>query len=359
MFYTAFLLTLLLTLPIIGSPVEVRNSVVTLPLTRRLNFSNGTINLVQHDEARFRDGRRADSIPVTNTYFQYTAAVGIGSPPTIYNLVVDSGSSVTWVDTTAYVETGTNVNTKQPVAETYGVVENCATFSEKVAQMEKAIQRQRENAITQHDVVDNMPAAICAYIWTIFLDILTLGTLPGALYDTIPTVTDYLVNQGKIGQHIVGIFFQPGTDLREVTFGRSDYNKYIDNIVYTHITATSPSSDFWGINQRITYGTTSILDPTAGYATGTTLDAVTRLLCLSPDQYMVLRNLDFHIGNEIFSLTPNSQIWPRSLNYKLHGGVQDGIYLIIADLGKPTDSWLDFVIGYLFMQCFYNIYKHK
>ncbi|KAG2065337.1 hypothetical protein BDR04DRAFT_1161527 [Suillus decipiens] len=120
MFHTAFLLILLLALPIIGSPVEVRNSVVTLPLTRRLN---GTINLVQHDhdEARmaaFRDGRRVGSIPVTNTYdLIYTTAVGID------NLIVNSGSSVTWVGaTTPYVETGTSISTKQPVVGSYGVV---------------------------------------------------------------------------------------------------------------------------------------------------------------------------------------------------------------------------------------------
>lgn len=38
------------------------------------------------------------TIPVTNlAYVQYTANIGVGSPPTYYNIVVDTGSSNTFV----------------------------------------------------------------------------------------------------------------------------------------------------------------------------------------------------------------------------------------------------------------------
>lgn len=131
MFPAASLLTtLLLALSIAASPVEIRNSPVTLPIARRLNTSGGTINLLQHDQSRAAAlksvggdtlNRRTGSIAVTNDAVSYIAAVGVGSPATTYNLIVDTGSSNTWVGaSTPYVKTSTSVNTGQPVAVSYG-----------------------------------------------------------------------------------------------------------------------------------------------------------------------------------------------------------------------------------------------
>ena len=51
--FSAFLLTILfMALPIAASPVDIRDSVITLPITRRLNTSNGTMNILEHDRAR-------------------------------------------------------------------------------------------------------------------------------------------------------------------------------------------------------------------------------------------------------------------------------------------------------------------
>lgn len=92
MFPAASLLTtLLLALSIAASPVEIRNSPVTLPIARRLNTSGGTINLLQHDQSRAAAlksvggdtlNRRTGSIAVTNDAVSYIAAVGVGSPAT-------------------------------------------------------------------------------------------------------------------------------------------------------------------------------------------------------------------------------------------------------------------------------------
>src|SRR6267154_3259029 len=89
--FSAFLLTtLFMALSVAASPVDVRNSVVTLPITRRLNTSNGTINILEHDRARaaaFKGisasplDRRDASIPIVNVAFNYVANVAIGNPP--------------------------------------------------------------------------------------------------------------------------------------------------------------------------------------------------------------------------------------------------------------------------------------
>lgn len=72
------------------------------------------------------------------------------------------------------------------------------------------------------------------------------------------------------------------------------------------------------------------------------------LLKLSKDNFKKLKNLDFSIGGQIFSLTPNAQIWPRSLNSDISGDA-DSIYLIIADVGAASGTGLDFVNGYTFL----------
>ncbi|KAG2078612.1 hypothetical protein BDR04DRAFT_998246 [Suillus decipiens] len=53
---------------------------------------------------------------------------------------------------------------------------------------------------------------------------------------------------------------------------------------------------------------------------------------------------------------PNTQIWPHSLNAKIGSPWVDVIYLVICNIGKPIGGGLDFVSGYVFMQCFYIAY---
>src|SRR6267154_3680599 len=146
--FSAFLLTtLFMALPIAASPVDVRNSVITLPITRRLNTSNGTINILEHDRAHAAAlkgisasplDRRDASILIINVAFHYIANVVIGNPPhpCKFNLereiaaanglsytdelVIDTGSANTWIGAnTKYVETSTSVNTGKEVKIPY------------------------------------------------------------------------------------------------------------------------------------------------------------------------------------------------------------------------------------------------
>ena len=106
------------------------------------------------------------------------------------------------------------------------------------------------------------------------------------------------------------------------------------DVAYVPITSTSPASNYWGIDQKVTYGDdTLILDTTAGIvdtgttliylasdafsayqqATGASLDESTGLLKLTSDQYDNLQSLFFEINGTTFELTKNAQIWPRSV----------------------------------------------
>jgi len=99
---------------------------------------------------------------------------------------------------------------------------------------------------------------------------LTQGTVSGV--DSVPTVTDNLYSKGTIGTEALGVYFAPGGSAGELTFGGFDSSKTTSSVNYVPLTTTSPSSYYWGIDQSITYGSSTILSATAGIVdTGTTL----------------------------------------------------------------------------------------
>jgi len=55
-----------------------------------------------------------------------------------------------------------------------------------------------------------------------------------------------------------------------------------------------------------------------------------------------------------FEFTKNAQTWPRSLNTAI-GGSASTIYLAINDIGSPSGSGLDFILGLPFLQRFYVV----
>ena len=87
---SALLLTLAFTLAVSANPVVIRDSPITLPITKRLN-ANGTFNLLERDQARVKGlkqfarqktaGTLVDavvaSVPVTNQAVDYVANVSI------------------------------------------------------------------------------------------------------------------------------------------------------------------------------------------------------------------------------------------------------------------------------------------
>jgi hypothetical protein len=335
---------------------------------------------LQHDKARvasLKEAKGSGSLPVTNVANGYIAKVGVGSPATTYDLVVDTGSSNTWVGSnTAYVKTSTSVSTGQPVDVGYGSGYFSGTEYTDTVTLSTGL------TITKQSIgVASSSSGFSGVdgILGIGPVDLTVGTLTNLPTSKIPTVTDNLHSQGTIAQNVIGIFFGPTTSQTvtngEITFGGTDAAKYTGAIGYTPITTTNPASTYWGINESITYGSTTILSSTAGIvdtgttflyvasdayskyksATGATLDSATGLLLVSSAQYGALKNLNFHIGSNTYALTPNAQIWPRSLNTNI-GGSSTAIYLIINDIGTPSGSGFDFVNGYTFLERFYSVY---
>ncbi|KIJ25549.1 hypothetical protein M422DRAFT_193362 [Sphaerobolus stellatus SS14] len=368
-----------------GHPViKIRDSPISLQIAARLNVT-GAANLVQVTKALqssktvkvaagiFASDRRI-GVPATNAAVLYTANVEVGSPSTSYTLIVDTGSSNTWIGASKqYTPTNSSKSTNETVAVSYGSGFFVSIIYDTVT-LGRACIRQ-SIGVADFSIGFNGLDGILG----LGPDDLTNGTLSPNNTKIIPTITDVCYIQSRE----VGISFEPTNSLSitngEMSFGGADERKYTGRITYAPLTSTSPANEYFGIDQRITYGRSSlILTHTAGIvdtgttlvllasdalktyqnATGAVFDDETGLLRLTTEQFDNLKSLFFHIGNAVFEFTANAQAWPRSLNGMINGS-PDAVYLIINDLGTETGQGLDFVNGYVFLERFYSVFDSR
>ncbi|KAF8141308.1 acid protease [Boletus edulis] len=380
--FKAFLPLILITSTAVDAIfVSRRTGKTTLSFATKIN-ELGTLNVAERDRARAQAmkqggqlGQRS-SIMDSNTGVNYVVQVGIGSPATNYTLLLDTGSGNTWVGAgKPYVPTKTSRNTGEAVSVSYG----SGSFSGE--EWIDTITLSPSLVIRQQSIGVTSQASGIAHGLDGILGLgpinLTMGTVNGM--NTVPTVSDNLHSQGTISKEVLGVYFIPEssstTKSGELMFGGYDHSTIVGPVFYVPLTKTQLASDYWGIEQSISYGDDIIQPSTAGIIdTGTTLiliatnafqeyknmtggtpDSVTGLLKITSEQYDNLKPLVFIVGSEPFVLTPNAQIWPRSLNTAI-GGSADAIYLIVSDIGSPSGSGLDFVNGYTFLERFYSVY---
>ncbi|KAG1789277.1 acid protease [Suillus plorans] len=352
------------------------SSPATLKLAVRIN-SYGIKNIAAADRARIqaRQAGGSSSISAINNVMTYTADIGVGSPPTYYTVLVDTGSSNTWIGTNkAYEKTATSHDTG-------------ATFSVGYGDGSSVSGEEYTDTVTLNSdlVIDNQSIGVASQSSGMgsLEGLIGLGPVDltqGTVSNTyeVATVTDNLYKQRTISSEVLGVFFAPASSddtSGELTFGGYDASKITGDVSYVPITTTSPASEYWGIDQSIRYGSMPILDETAGIvdtgttliyiasdafhkyqsATGATLNENVGLLQISSAQYEKLSSLYFTIGGVTYELTPNGQIWPRSLNTAV-GGDANSIYLVIADTGSLSGSGLDFTNGYCFLERFYSVF---
>ncbi|KAG2078819.1 acid protease [Suillus decipiens] len=392
MFSVVFLLVLL-AFSVTGSPVEVHNSPITLPMTGRLAFSNATALLRHDSEARlaafgeYSTHGRSEAyshrlkVPLSQAdfgggFFGYTVKVNIGNPPITYNLIVDTASAITWVGTGIPYLSRSGVDTGVPVAVDYRYGSFRGTIFEDQLSFEGV----------ENFIISGMPIGVVSNTQDIAINVDGVLGIGPTSEQTIPTFTDFLMSRGYILRAFIGMFFQPidanpqpvGSnphDYGELGIGGGTDTDLHDYISYTGITATAPSSQYWGIDQRITYAGGVIQVKTAGVVdsgctflylasdayeryravTGGILNPANGLLQISPQQYDQLHDLQFHTSGRIYKLVPNAQIWPRSLNNNINGGLND-IFLIVKALETPTGLGKDFVLGYVFLQRYYTVF---
>lgn len=137
----------------------------------------------------------------------YVAAIGVGTPPTTYQLIVDTGSSNTWVGASqAYVTTSSSMATNQPVSVAYGSASFSGNeFLDTVTILpELVIQGQSIGVATTLTGVSGVDGILGMGP----VD-LTAGTLNNQPSTNIPTVADILFSAGTVSANEFGISFEP------------------------------------------------------------------------------------------------------------------------------------------------------
>ncbi|KAI0760882.1 aspartic proteinase precursor [Trametes elegans] len=382
---------LTVTTAVVANPVVVRDSPVRSDVVRRRNGSRTSAQeLLAHDQARARafntagkEGLRnvadvfAVNASVVNSAYAYTVNVGVGTPPTQYSLLVDTGSSNTWIGARGknYTKTGSSVDTGKQVVLAYGA----GSFSG---------QEYLDTVTIGKNKLTNLSIGVASNVshfdrYDGILGIgptgLTVHTTSGG--QTVPTILDNAFSQGVIKNKVLGISFEPTTEINvtngELTSGDINPSKFTDEIAYT-----SPWSKYVGVDQSITYGSSGkkILTYAAGFTdTGTTLimlasdyepqdafsayqndtgavqDDSVGLLMLTKEQFSKLESLLFHIGDHTYELTPNAQIWPRAVRCCVSTTTKT-VYLIVADLVAVGNGGPAFVSSLAFLERFYIVW---
>ncbi|KZS98725.1 acid protease [Sistotremastrum niveocremeum HHB9708] len=381
---------------VFASPVvQIRDSFITVPIARKFAAA-GSRNFVEADRARAlalisrgkaNAAARARGLsnaavgadPVSNQAVTYFASVGVGSPPTQYELIVDTGSSNTWIGANkSYVKTSTSVDTENAVSVSYGSGSFSGTEYLDTVTLAPGLVIENQSIGVASTANGFEPADGILGLGPVDL---TEDTVANT--QTVPTVTDNLFAQGAISSNVMGISFEPttadGVTNGEIAFGGIDSSKFTGSINYAPTTSSPVASKYWGIDQSISYGSGTlkvpILLPSAGIVdTGTTLillspgayalylavtgaipDQTTGFLKISNANLGRLQNLNFKINGVTYVLTPNAQLWPHSLN-TLIGGKEDANYLIVADIGTAFAEGIEFVNGYTFLERFYSVY---
>ncbi|KAI0333910.1 aspartic peptidase A1 [Cubamyces sp. BRFM 1775] len=370
----------------------VLNNMITLPIAKRFN-TTGSGKMLQRDQARARNLRAqatartngtvpppsslVESDPIYSAINTYYAEVGIGTPPTTYVLIVDTGSANTWVGAgQPYVVTSSSKRTPDDVGKNYGDGETMSGLEYQdtlelgpgltILGQSIGVALESTNFVPFDGVLGLGPSK------------LTVGTLSPESSSSVPTVTENLYSQGMIASEMISIAFEPATAGRsgELTFGGTDPAKYVGDIAYAPITQSYPSSKYFGVVQSVRYGQTDrlLINQPGIFDVGTTLillatdalsfymslvggvyDEATQLYRITLAQYENLESVFFTFNGVDFEFTANAQIWPRELNSGI-GGSSDYAYLIIADIGSYSSSGMDIVNGMMFMERFYAVF---
>ncbi|OJA14452.1 hypothetical protein AZE42_11301 [Rhizopogon vesiculosus] len=359
-------------------------SAATLKLTLRINsVETSDTTIAARARARALLQRSGSSSISASNYVgaYHSADVGVGNPPTYYTLLVDTGSSNTWIGASkSYEKTNTSEDTGGQFEIGYGSsadprIVSGEEYLDTVTLNSDLIIEKQSIGVAKDGSTSGLPPSFDGLFGLGPID-LTVGIVSNAF--VVPTVMDNLFAQNTISSEALGVFFSPASSsdtTGELTFGGYDASKITGDVNYVPTTTTYPANTFWGIDQSISYGDTTILSETAGIvdsgtptiliasdafetyqsATGGTIDEATDMLTITSDQYAKLSSLYFNIGGASHELTPNAQIWPRSLNTNI-GGTADAIYLIVGDIGSNSGSGLDFVNGHCFLERFYSVF---
>ncbi|GAB1527504.1 hypothetical protein RhiTH_010679 [Rhizoctonia solani] len=362
------------------APVQIDS----LPISANFKPLKGGSTLVDRDRARFRSlftrhEKRAQSVGLKNTAVHYTLNVGFGSPPTYYELLIDTGSAYTWIGAAKkYVETKTSTRqTNQSFYAAYGSGSAVgAHYKDQVTLSPSLVISNKSFGVASStDGVDGsfdgilrvLPVAHHTYTTN---PVAVSGLGPTGLGKNVvtpnngkpvPTIMDALLAQKKIEHNMFGISFTPtksrGTIDGELTFGGYNAQKLTGKLNwYGNQTLQSSSTGVVDTGTTLIYITPKAFKVYSESLPGSKIDQSTKLLEIPKDSVGKMKSLFFVINGIPYEFTPNAQLWPRTLNTAL-GGKADAYYSVISPLSDfEADTGSSFINGYAFLERFYSAY---
>lgn len=367
-------LVIFLTIALASSTPTPKRNVFIVPLSKFTTPGATAMDLVRSDRSRhglpelFSVEKRQTSAPVTNALNAYVASIGVGSPATTYSLLVDTGSSNTWVGASKkYVKTSTSISTGDSVGVTYGSGQFSGTEFEDTVTLASGLvlKNQFIGVASSAEGFNGLDG-----ILGLGPEDLTEQTVSGISEQ--PTVVQTAFNQGLIPAEVLGVFFAPavteGTNNGELTYGGVDFSKIIGSIAYTPVAGSW--SEYWGIQTSISIGSTNTGTFSGVVDTGTTLvllpptafnayvkaiprasiDRNTGLLRFPKSSLSSVPTVAFNVGGQAFTLNPFAQLVPQG-QYPLWGFSSSFYYSWIGEGGSPA-----FIIGQKFIERYYSIF---
>ncbi|CCL98704.1 uncharacterized protein FIBRA_00708 [Fibroporia radiculosa] len=358
------------------------NTLTVVDLKRARNGSIKDIVDADHARAAFLGSvgsERPTTISTTQyAYEAYLASVGVGNPPTYYNLIVDTGSSNTWVGANVpYVKTSTSIPTGEAVNVTYG----SGNFT--------GYEYYDEVTIASGLVIKNQSIAD-ATEYAGFYGVdgiigfgptdLTLTSLTDYPDKTIPTVMNNAYAQGIIPEQVLGVSFAPPSSNDstngKLTLGGIDDSLYIGPLLWTPVTQTAFASHYWGVNISVMYGFEAFTPASlAGIVdTGTTLiyfwdswyelytqsipgsfyDATyTGLTAIPESEVPFMQPITVLVSGQPLLFDAAAQLVPPD---EVEGGQAGYRYSFILPLGDVPIPGFQFVLGLKFMERFYAVF---
>ncbi|KAF7980973.1 hypothetical protein HWV62_35772 [Athelia sp. TMB] len=359
----------------LATPVA-RESLFTHPVTK-ISAKNITATVAK-DQARLSkfNSEGTSSATATNKLDNYVANVKVGSQTednllifgrAQFSLVVDTGSSNTWVGAGTKFNGG--ISTGKSVSVGYGSGKFAGTeYTDSVTIGSATVNAQSIGVASTSSGFTGVDGIVG------FGPVdLTLLTVSGAL--TVPTFLDNLKSQGTISNEILGVYFAPefGSDSDdangELTFGGVDSSKYTGSLTYTPKSSAGSVGPYWGIEASISFGGKSLGSGLPAIVdTGTTLiyipsSAYNSFLSVgggTTDIFSGLAKFDtkptqtfsFTIGGKDFDLTPDQYLVPTA-QYDNLGLSGSASYSYIGDGGSKD---VDFTIGQKFLENYYSVY---
>ncbi|KAN0079881.1 Aspartic peptidase domain containing protein [Tylopilus felleus] len=401
--FTAFSFILLSTSTYVNaSPTAspVGNFTVTVPLIR-LNGTGAYLNGAadaSRARARFLKSRTSTgpfTVSMLSTVPHLVVEVGVGKPPlrSYYKrLVVDTGSSTTWIHTghdfcgissMGYRRPPTRESTGQKVSSKYASDTISFEGDEYLDDVTLApglvVTKQSIGSVSRAIGVDHLDIHGILGLGPVDL---TKGTLHPKTNALVPTVMNNLKSQERITKEVFSVYIPPMTSSDKtkgrLTYGGIDKNLYDGELTYVPLTKISPASQYWGIDlSSCTYGSHTIIETLiAGIVdTGSPViripndvfdvyrkaipeaefDRVISPTEIPPSSVEHMQPLHFRFGDHDFTLDVDAQLLPQRMN-RFWGGNAGKRYSFVCPIGHITGHGLDFILGIPFMEKYYTVH---